>query len=183
MSQFLSLLVATASILFLLGTSQPVPQSASQCSSSNSGWSEHGTAGTGQRSLAVPGPPPWPWGWLQGVGGTLLVLPRRGEKNETGCVGQSGKERRAALCSVQPTHPRPILHQQPFWHGGPIENAILIMDLPSLRGYIQVSGKPTMPTSAAELRRPHTSASLSTPAAGWFDRAMLYSFGKSWEES
>lgn len=51
---------------------------------------------------------------LLGVGGSLLALPRRGEKNETGYVGQSGKEKRALLCFMQPTHPRASLHCQPF---------------------------------------------------------------------
>jgi len=47
---------------------------------------------------------------------------------------QSGEEKRVLLCSVQPTHPGAVRHRQPFWHGGPIENAILHHSSPLSEG-------------------------------------------------
>lgn len=63
------------------------------------------------RSSAVSGLPSCPWRCLLGAGGSLLVLPRRAEQNEIGCVGQDSKRRQHfALCRRQLCQPTAFCH-------------------------------------------------------------------------
>lgn len=132
--------------------------------------------------MTVPGPPPCTWGQLLGVG-IFLSSPEEERKIRRGVWVRVIRRREHffALCN-------PCTQEQSFTNSLfdmviTLKMPFYITGLPSLWGFIPVSGKLTMPTSTAKLQRPRTPASLLTPAAGWFGGATFYSFGKSWEES
>lgn len=84
-------------------------------SESQDDWS---IARTVHRSSAVSGPPSCPRGCLLGAGESLLVLPRRVEKNEDGCVGQGSKRRQHFFAQCR-AHTQQQSSVNSFWDTDP----------------------------------------------------------------